>query len=234
MPMNSIRLATTIPIGPFLAAILLATIAHMAIPGQAHGWGSSPDDLPQASSAVNQETVLSHGDPATPHLDIPRYIRDPAPSGPRFLINGDGTVTDLTTGLVWLQQVDCLTSSNWKEAHAVAQRLSHGHVCGGFSLEDHSEQGDWRVPTIRELMTLPNQKFYNPALSDGLGVDKWKEGDPFFGVTSRYFWSSTRFDEDEAWYMDLSNGVLGLSLIGEPYLVWAVRGRMQFRWRAGS
>ena len=39
----------------------------------------------------------------------------PWPS-PRFFDNGDGTVTDYLTGLIWLKDAECLGSTTWEVA----------------------------------------------------------------------------------------------------------------------
>jgi hypothetical protein len=61
-------------------------------------------------------------------------------NNPSFVDNGDGTVTDQTTGLMW-QQVpgDKMT---WNDAMANAANVT----LGGHT--------DWRVPTIKELYSL--------------------------------------------------------------------------------
>jgi hypothetical protein len=57
-----------------------------------------------------------------------------------YVDNGDGTVTDLTTGLMWQQ--DPGAKMTYAEAAAGAD---------GFSLAGHD---DWRLPTIKELYSL--------------------------------------------------------------------------------
>jgi len=37
---------------------------------------------------------------------------------PRLVDNADGTITDLMTGLMWLQEADCLSFANWEDALA--------------------------------------------------------------------------------------------------------------------
>ena len=58
---------------------------------------------------------------------------------PSYRDNGDGTVTDHVTGLMWQKG---FTFSSWAEAEAVARAAK----TGGY--------GDWRVPTIKELYSL--------------------------------------------------------------------------------
>ena len=59
---------------------------------------------------------------------------------PSYVVNGDGTVTDLVTGLMWSQ--DYYGKMTYSEAVAMVN---------GFSLAGYS---DWRLPTIKELYSL--------------------------------------------------------------------------------
>ena len=59
----------------------------------------------------------------------------------RFMDNGDGTVTDTRTGLMWAQ-TDNMGHINWHDAKL---------YCENIILSEHN---DWRMPTIKELETL--------------------------------------------------------------------------------
>ena len=63
-------------------------------------------------------------------------------NAPAYKDNGDGTVSDLNTGLMWVQSPELVIKSTWGEAviGAAACRV------GGYS--------DWRLPTIKELYSL--------------------------------------------------------------------------------
>jgi len=63
-----------------------------------------------------------------------------AGNAPSYRDNGDGTVTDLNTGLMW--QSDPGRKMTFKQAVAGASRCK----LGGY--------GDWRLPTIKELYSL--------------------------------------------------------------------------------
>jgi len=82
------------------------------------------------------------------------------PNGNRWCDNGDGTVTDLTTCLVWLQKADWGGSKKWEDctnhddAHTRAGILKAGS--SGADLSDGSVVGDWRLPTKTELHNLAN------------------------------------------------------------------------------
>lgn len=64
--------------------------------------------------------------------------------------NGNGTVTDSSTGLVW-QQAEPGTMS-WDSALA---------YCEGLSL---TGANDWRLPNIKELESLTDDTRISPAL----------------------------------------------------------------------
>ena len=71
--------------------------------------------------------------------------------GSRWCNQGNGTIKDMTTGLVWSQRADCWGRLRWYEILPLPfKRLRHG-ACG---LADDSEWGDWRPPTRRELAAL--------------------------------------------------------------------------------
>ncbi len=61
---------------------------------------------------------------------------------PSYSDNGDGTVTDLNTGLMWQQEPDFVNQSTWTNAITNAVNIQ----LGGYA--------DWRLPTIKELYSL--------------------------------------------------------------------------------
>ena len=81
---------------------------------------------------------------------------------PYFPDNGDGTVSDNLTGLIWLKNANCFGQKDWATAMSDADNLSNG-TCG---LTDGSSAGDWRLPNRVELTSLVNSEYYNPALSN--------------------------------------------------------------------
>jgi hypothetical protein len=106
--------------------------------------------------------------------------------------NGDGTITDNLTKLIWLKNANCFGGRGWATALSDANTLANG-ICG---LTDGSSAGDWRWPNRNELSSLINLEFFSPAISDAAGTAKWTtNGDAFDNipsVSSRY-WSSTSF-----------------------------------------
>ena len=104
----------------------------------------------------------------------------------RFKDNGDGTVTNLNTGLMWQQQDDDVPRT-WQEAVDYSKSLS---------LSGHK---DWRLPTIDELKTLVDIE-HRPTI------------DPIFIGTKRLsYWSSTTdaYDASYAWHVNFYYGNVG-------------------------
>ena len=61
-----------------------------------------------------------------------------------FVDNGDGTVTDLATGLMWMQS-DSGSGMNWEDALAWVQTKNS---------ENHLGHNDWRLPNAKELQSI--------------------------------------------------------------------------------
>ena len=132
---------------------------------------------------------------------------------PRFIDNGNGTVTDKITGLIWLKNADCFDYPTWAAALSIANTLATG-ACG---LTDGSNAGQWRLPDINELDSLVDRSMANPALT---------VGHPFTSVKSNYgtYWSSSSSEN--------GSHALGVSMnygnVGSPEkiyggYVWLVR-----------
>ncbi|MCI5146582.1 MAG: DUF1566 domain-containing protein [Candidatus Electrothrix sp. AR3] len=85
----------------------------------------------------------------------------------QLIDHGDNTITDLKTGLMWKKCLEgvsgnaCETDSpalfTWQEA------LQHPETVnseGGFADYD-----DWRLPNIKELISIVEKQCYNPAIN---------------------------------------------------------------------
>ncbi len=98
---------------------------------------------------------------------------------PRFTDNQNGTVTDNLTGLVWLRAPSSLKPVDWQAALAACNSLAAGKLAG---LDDASRPGDWRLPNMRELLSLVDYAENSPALP---------AGHPFNLSETVDYWSST-------------------------------------------
>ena len=131
---------------------------------------------------------------------------------PRFTDNGDGTVTDNLTNLVWLKNANCFGPRTWNNALSDSNGTQSG-LCG---LTDGSSTGDWRLPNYKELFSLVDAENYNPPLPSG---------HPFNNVQSFHYWSSTTFalGTSVAWFVSMEFGDVGIGNKTGIYYVWPVR-----------
>lgn len=107
-----------------------------------------------------------------------RYVRgNPHYGLNEFADNGDGTVTDRATGLMW-QKADSGRAMDWEHALAYA---------GSLELAGHS---DWRLPNAKELQSIVD---YSRAPDASDPAKRGPALDAVFDVTDpeSYFWTST-------------------------------------------
>ena len=160
-------------------AELVAERRRFRIPrtGQDECWDASSKDPDDPHFTVHCGLTGQDGD-ARAGL-VPPHVR--------FTDNGDGTVTDNFTGLVWLRQANCIanTQPDWETALNLAAALpgTTFPLCG---LGEGSFPGDWRVPNVNELMSLVD---YGTGTSTGTGLP---DGHPFIDFDG-YYWTSTTF-----------------------------------------
>ena len=169
---------------------------------------------------------------------------DPScPVGAGFYFNcGNGTVTDLRTGLVWLQNANCFGGMTWAEAMTTVSGLSDLD-CGGTEpdcycgLEDGSSPGDWRLPSRKESKAMVadarSAGCLFPALTADLGAPCWSPGCvttggcSFLNATSAFYWTSSTdvASPEDAWILDLSDGGSSLQQdkVSPNTLLWPVR-----------
>jgi hypothetical protein len=133
---------------------------------------------------------------------------------PRFTDNGDGTVTDNLTGLVWVQNVRCFDWKTWTGALIFANSLADP-AC---NLTDGSVAGDWRVPNINELRSLIDYGERTPPIPSG---------SPFPEPWTTFYWSSTTVaGSPSAAWGELMKHNIHVSALSKDlyYAMWPVRG----------
>jgi hypothetical protein len=171
----------------------------------------------------------------TTSYDIPNYRDDGglkkgvAWPTPRFTDNNNGTVTDNLTKLIWMKDANYSGLHKvWADAlaEAAAMRGDIDRRFGDTGPVDGSKPGDWRLPNLRELQSLADYKFYNPAVPNTLGTGKWAEGNPFLGVQSFDYWSSTTHANltTAAWFVNFYDGSANANPKSTGNYVWCVRG----------
>ncbi len=85
----------------------------------------------------------------------------------KFIDNGDGTIIDNSTGLIWQKEIQN-TTYTWQQARFYCRSLFLG---GHFG---------WRLPTYNELLSIVSYDRTYPAIDT-----------QYFPDTDGYFWTST-------------------------------------------
>lgn len=132
------------------------------------------------------------GYPTADKLGEVLYVRGNTSYGVnQFTANGDGTVSDSATGLMWLQ-ADSGAAMTWEQALAWAE---------GLTTAGHS---DWRLPNIKELQSLADYT-RAPSPTTATAATTGPAIDPVFSLTNigtaaspdyPYVWSGTTHVEN--------------------------------------
>ena len=134
---------------------------------------------------------------------------------PRFSNNGDQTVTDNLTSLMWTQDANAPGPSTCNPgAYMTWQGALNYAAC--LNINNYLGHNDWRLPNKRELSSLLDHSQSGPSLPIG---------NPFINAKSDYYWSSTTSPNYKynayAYLFDYG----GEAYVGKTntYAVWPVR-----------
>ncbi|MEF3697921.1 Lcl C-terminal domain-containing protein [Desulfolutivibrio sp.] len=114
-----------------------------------------------------------------------RCVRGEFLPGSAYVDNGDGTVTDKSTGLVW-EKGGSASGMSWETALTWCENATTG------------DYADWRLPNKRELEILVDVSRNYPAI------------DPAFTESGGLYWSGTTYNpagfQYSAWRVNFSDG----------------------------
>jgi len=137
-----------------------------------------------------------------------------------FIDNGNGTVTDTDTSLMWQKAANLGGAYTWQQALFYCENLilnNDGEWTNATPNASGVKYDDWRLPNRNELQSLVDYERYKPSI------------DPIFNLDlgSNLDWSSTTYADDplSAWGVTFYYGfVNGYNKSGYPCLMRAVRG----------
>ncbi len=134
----------------------------------------------------------------------------------QLIDNGNGTVTDLKTGLMWKQCLeglsgDCTgtaTTFTWRDA---LQQPGVVNDASGFA-----DYTDWRLPNIKELRSIVEEQCSGPAIN----------ATRFPNTPSSNVWSGSPYAVNSAyaWYVYFDYGYSLINSRDNSYAVRLVRG----------
>ena len=151
------------------------------------------------SSRTGTIRVTAYGDGST---STQKDVTVTQASAIKYVDNGNGTVTDTSSSLIW-QQATAPNTYNWDQAISYCESLSFA----GYT--------DWRLPTLNELNTLVDSTQTPPTINHMF----------FPGTVSSVYWSSTTSaTPNYAGGVDFSHGGTSYNEKFYTFYVRAVRG----------
>ena len=153
------------------------------------------------------------------------YLNGTAFGAFNFIDNGNGTVTDARTNLVWLKNADPCGYKTWDDAITYCSSLASGMA----GLTDGSVAGDWRLPSVQELEgigTDPPTTYCLDGSCNYPSVPWTIPGAPFTNVQSLTYWSGTSYASNPAcaWLVSFFDDYVGYGSKGyNGFHVWPVR-----------
>jgi hypothetical protein len=128
---------------------------------------------------------------------------------PRFIDNGDQTISDNLTGLVWSKDGNPAgAAKTWQQALDYIKTLNSQNFLG---------HNDWRLPNINELRSLANAQQGD--------LTAWLNTQGISNVQPDSYWSSDSddFNTSRAWYIGLDSGYVYSNYKTYTLYVWPVR-----------
>ncbi|MCP4353265.1 MAG: TIR domain-containing protein [Desulfobacterales bacterium] len=122
-----------------------------------------------------------------------------------FTDNGDGTVTDSVTGLMWEKSGSGYSMIYYYKTQAYIDDLNRRQFAG---------YNDWRLPTLEELASLLESKRVNDYFID-----------PVFECRIGWYWSTDKYASGGDWYVYFYNGSVYRYNLDNFNYVRAVRSR---------
>ena len=162
-----------------------------------------------------------------------RAVRGPLPIARSLVVNGDGTVTDPNSGLMWQQAYH--GGVTWQEALAACENSA----LGGFT--------DWRLPNAHVLQSIVDFDRSWPAADRAIWhlpepedmappiPEDASEFEKLHAFDGRFcFWSSSEYasNPERAWNVEFKDGRFISRRKNEPFLYRAVRGGQIHREKA--
>lgn len=133
--------------------------------------GAMPDASTDAPNAMDAPPPIPDGASAVSWAQWPMPSPEAGPTLFSYTVNGDGTVTDKKTALVW-RPLDTAafgpTISGFDKARAFCDSLGDGGT-------------KWRLPTRIELITLIDFSRHDPAVSPAFSTS----------LTGGWYWTSS-------------------------------------------
>jgi hypothetical protein len=130
--------------------------------------------------ATGQTTSYHAGDDGDLELGAARSYTD----------NGDGTITDNATGLMWEKLTDDGTIHDWDNTYPWADAFDV-KIAALNTVPCFAGHCDWRLPNLNELRSIVNYGLFSPAIDATFGLTKV---DAYWSSTTNLLFPSSAYD----------------------------------------
>lgn len=195
----------------FIATLACALLFIVAVGGSEASVGDAALRPPRTGQAICWDSSGDVINCAGSGYDA-HYKAGIAWPSPRFSDNGDGTMTDRLTRLIWTKDAAAPTAGactgykamDWTSALDYVVCLNSNNYLG---------HNDWRLPNINELESLVNA-------ADS--PQTWLSDKGFSDVQINSYWSSTTsaYQSDKAWTIGMSDGSANAYAKGNSVDTW--------------
>jgi len=191
------------------AVISVSSVAALAADGEL-----ALPVLPQTGQIISYDTVGNEIDFHNSGQDGEYQRGRPWPLE-RFVDNGDGTITDKLSSLIWLKDGSCLEKSSWHSAASVIADFNRNPAAFKCASYDAAYR-DWSLPLLDQLATLIN--------GDESVTANYLNLAGFSSVQPGRYWTGSRYlNSFNAWTVALSDGALSFGGKMESHFLLAVR-----------
>jgi len=176
--------------GPTINPIFYNINGAVNVPTVFYYWSSTTYPLYSGSACgINFNQGNNYGNSKSNTCYVRAVRGGQTEASPSYINNGDATVTDISTGLMW-QQGRAPNTMTLADAEAYCTYLNQNYLLGGHN--------NWRLPTIKELCSLSNYNSRNPSIDSSFFPD----------TASSFYWSSTinEFYTHDSWLVSFSDG----------------------------
>ncbi len=137
------------------------------------------------------------------------------PSNPDsvYVVNGNGTVTDTQSGLMWKV---CSEGQTWQQGTCTGEAIGAQWANALMTAEasTFASQSGWRIPNLKELRSLVEECRTLPSINDAI----------FPATPNAPYWSSSPRGLDFAWLVGFNEGGANLDRLSSNLRVRLVRG----------
>ena len=187
--------------------------------------------FPASGQTTPYTAILQGGNSAVP---VPDDGTVQAGADLRYKDNGNGTITDKNTGLVWEKKClgcgglhDVGNTYVWSNSSTPGADMTIWDWLDAVNAEagkGFAKHNDWRIPNVRELQSIVDHArcaaAYFPSCNDEAAIN------PIFGPTVLFYWSSSTYAQNPsfAWVVEFLTGGVVVGIKDKPFSVRAVRG----------